>query len=319
MHTSPAELERNKAIVRSFKECQGTKDQDATMREIMAPNYNRIRGGLINLAENAEGQDFPPPGLFLRKALPDRVDAIEDIVAEGDRVAMRWHLNATHTGNLFGIPPTGRRIDIYEVGFFRVVEGKIVEGWFMCDELGLLIQLGRQMPKRKDGRRIVPHVTEDGHAADALIERVMARGTATQPDRNKLEVLRAKSSAAHAQRRPAGYVQSRSGFQHLHDYGRKNGLSPSGPNQAFLDRTDRIVRLLSEGDNVWTQFNLRGTHTQPFYDVAPTRKSCVVSEIGICRFAGGEWLEGWYFADELGLLLQLDALHVLEKLGCQPA
>ena len=45
----------------------------------------------------------------------------------------------------------------------------------------------------------------------------------------------------------------------------------------------------------------------------------VLSEIGICRFAGGEWLEGWYFADELGLLLQLDALHVLEKLGCQPA
>ena len=159
MHTSPAELEHNKAIVRSFKECQGTKDQDATMREIMAPNYNRIRGGLINLAENAEGQDFPPPGLFLRKALPDRVDAIEDIVAEGDRVAMRWRLNATHTGNLFGIPPTGRKIDIYEVGFFRVVEGKIVEGWFMCDELGLLIQLGRQrhVPIAKiNGRAVRP-------------------------------------------------------------------------------------------------------------------------------------------------------------------
>ena len=124
MTEANARLERNKAIVRSFKECQGTKDQDATMKEIMSPDYNRIRGGLINLAENAEGQDFPAPGLFLRKALPDRVDAIENIVAEGDRVAMLWRLNATHTGNLFGIPPTGKKIDIYEAGFFRVVDGK---------------------------------------------------------------------------------------------------------------------------------------------------------------------------------------------------
>ena len=71
MATSASHVERNKAIVRSFKECQGTKEQDATMSRIMAPDYNRIRGGLVNLAENAEGQDFPPPGLFLRKALPD--------------------------------------------------------------------------------------------------------------------------------------------------------------------------------------------------------------------------------------------------------
>src|ERR687886_465404 len=68
----------------------GPKDQDVTMREIMSPSYDRVRGGLVNLAENAEGQEFPVPGLFLRKALPDRVDVIENIVAEGDRVAMLW-------------------------------------------------------------------------------------------------------------------------------------------------------------------------------------------------------------------------------------
>ena len=318
MNPSPAELERNKAIVRSFKECQGTKDQDATMREIMAPTYNRVRGGLINLADNAEGQDFPAPGLFLRTALPDRVDVIEDIVAEGDRVAMIWRLNATHTGNLFGIPPTGRTIDIHEAGFFRVAEGKIVEGWFMCDELGLLMQLGRQMPKRKDGRVIAPHVTEEGASADAFIEKIMARGAALQPERNKLEILRSKSSTAQPQRKSANYVHPRSGFRHLHDYGRRNGLAPSGPNQAFPDRDDRIVRLVAEGDKVWTQFNLYGTHSRPFYDIEATNRRCVVSEVGICRFAGDEWVQGWYFADELGLLLQLDALRVLEKLGCVP-
>jgi predicted ester cyclase len=316
MATPVSQLERNKEIVRSFKECQGTKEQDTTLARIMAPDYNRIRGGLINLAENAEGQGFPAPGLFLRTALPDRVDVIEDIVAEGDRVAMLWRLNATHTGNLFGIPPTGKRIEIYEVGFFRVVDEKIVEGWFMCDELALLLQLGRQMPKRKDRRRVVPHVPDEGEEADTLVAQLTAAGVRTAEDRNKLEVARSKSKSQARERAPH-YVQKRWGFQHLREYGQANGFPQLGPHHAFPDREDRIVRLLSEGAKVWTRFNLRATNTESLYGVPATNKRCVVSEVGVCGFAGAEWTQGWYFADELGLLLQLDALHVLEKLGCE--
>jgi len=317
MATSASPVERNKAIVRSFKECQGTKEQDATLAKIMAPDYNRIRGGLVNLAENAEGQDFPAPGLFLRKALPDRVDVIENIVAEGDRVAMLWRLNATHTGNLFGIPPTGKRIDIYEAGFFRVVDGKIVEGWFMCDELGLLIQLGRQMPKRRSGRLVVPHVAHEGEEPDALIAQLTTQGIRSAQDRNKLEVARSKSKSQARERAPQ-YVQRRWGFQHLREFGRASGFPQLGPHHAFPDREDRIVRLISEGEQVWTRFNLHGTNTQSLFGISATGRKCVVSEVGICRFAGTDWIEGWYFADELGLLLQLNALQVLEKLGCEP-
>src|ERR1044072_9505798 len=104
------------------------------MKEIMSPQYKPIRGGSVHLAESAHGQGFPEPGLFLRKALPDRVDAIEDIVADGDRGTVIWRLQATYTDNFVGIPPTGKKIDILEIGFFRVVAGKIVEGWFMADE-----------------------------------------------------------------------------------------------------------------------------------------------------------------------------------------
>lgn len=311
-------LDRNKAIVRSFKECQGTKDQDATMREIMSPGYKRIRGGLVNLAENAHGQDFPEPGLFLRKALPDRVDAIEDIVAEGDRVGMIWRLQATHTGNLFGIPPTGKKIDIYEIGFFRVVDGKIVEGWFMADELGLLIQIGRPMRKRKDGRTIPPPVTDEGEDGDALVERLMAQGAATQQDRNKLKVARSKSKYKKPEDR-ASYTQKRWGLQHLRDYGQANGVMQFDPSHAFPGRNDRIATLLAEDDKVWMRFNLRGTNTRSFYGLPPTGKRCEMNEVGISRFSGDEWVKGWYLADGLGILLQLDALHMLEKLGCEPA
>ena len=112
MNTSVSTLESNKAAVRRFKESQGTSDQAAAMREILAPDYMRLRGGMANLADNARDQGFPGPGEFLRDAFPDRVDVIEDIIAEDDRVGMLWRLTGTHEGNLFGIPPTRRVIPV---------------------------------------------------------------------------------------------------------------------------------------------------------------------------------------------------------------
>jgi predicted ester cyclase len=69
---------------------------------------------------------------------------------------------------------------------------------------------------------------------------------------------------------------------------------------------------------VWMRFNLLGTNTQSFYGLPPTGKRCEMNEVGISRFTGDEWAEGWYLADGLGILLQLDALVLLEKLGCKP-
>ena len=156
MSGSVSQLERNKAAVRRLKESQGAQDEAAAIREILAPGYTRLRGGMSNLANNARGQGFPEPGAFLRGAFPDRADVIEDIIAEDDRVGMLLRFTGTHRGNLFGIPPTGRRIDIHEIGIFRLADGRITEGWFMADELGLLKQLGTQLPRRKDGGSIVP-------------------------------------------------------------------------------------------------------------------------------------------------------------------
>ena len=80
--------------------------------------------------------------MYLRTAFPDRVDIIEHVVAEGDTVGLLFRLTATHTGNLFGIPPTGRKVDVYEIALLRIVNGQMVEGWFMMDEAELLRQLG---------------------------------------------------------------------------------------------------------------------------------------------------------------------------------
>jgi predicted ester cyclase len=66
----------------------------------------------------------------------------QDQVVEGDRVATRLSYTATHTGNLQGIPPTGRRFTIQGMFFDRVVNGQVVERWGQFDTMGMMMQLG---------------------------------------------------------------------------------------------------------------------------------------------------------------------------------
>lgn len=305
-------LERNKAVALSFKKTQGTKEEAEVMREVLAPNYKRWRGGMENLAGNARDQGFPGGGSFLRGAFPDRVDIIEDVIADGDRVGLRFRLTGTHRGNLFGIAPTGRKVDVYEVAILRVTEGRITEGWFMADEAGLLKQLGAQLPPRRDGKLIAPPITDAGEDGDTLLARLQARRAASQEDRNKLVVAATKSSTPPQDYRAAGYKQLRQGLQHMRDYGIARGTAKFTPTFAFPDRRDHVLGLLAEGDKVWMQFNLRGTHTRSFYGLLPTNRRVEMPEIGVVRFAEGKWADAWYFGDELGILLQLGALHMLQ-------
>jgi predicted ester cyclase len=307
-------LERNKAVVRRFKEAQGTKQEADAIREVLSPDYKRRRGGIEHLAANARDQGFPGPGSYLRGAFPDRTDTIEDIIADGDRVGMLFRVRGTHRGNFFGIPPTDKPIDIHELGLFRLADGKITEAWFMADELGLLQQLGAKIPTRKDGQRIVPPVTGGGEDADQLVARWSATSylppglDSMKLRQHRIMVVSSKGSAPAASDRAADFKQTRVGFQHLRDYGNAHGVGSETITAALPDRRDRVDDVLAEGDKVWMRFRVAGTHGGRLYGLAPTGKRVEVPEVGIFRFADGKWKESWYFADELGLLLQLGAV-----------
>jgi len=78
----------------------------------------------------------------LHAAYSDLHLAIGDVIAEGDLVAARWTLTGVHTGDLFGLPPTGRRVRFLELGVFRFVDGKAAEIWWLPDRMAEMSQLG---------------------------------------------------------------------------------------------------------------------------------------------------------------------------------
>ena len=67
---------------------------------------------------------------------------IEDIIAEGDKVWIRTTVTGTHTGDWMGIAPTGMKFTEHQVWIYRIVEGKVVEGWDVDDDLDFHKQLG---------------------------------------------------------------------------------------------------------------------------------------------------------------------------------
>jgi steroid delta-isomerase-like uncharacterized protein len=99
------------------------------------------------------GHEMPPsipPGpegfkqfyTWLRSAFPDIRFTVEDIIAEDDKVVVRWTWRCTHTGEYMGIPATGKQATVTGIAIYRVENDKCVERWVQLDLFGLLKQLG---------------------------------------------------------------------------------------------------------------------------------------------------------------------------------
>ena len=77
-----------------------------------------------------------------RTAFPDIEDTVEDIVAEGDKVVVRWRSRGTHQGEFMGVAPTGRHVAFTGMRLFRIAGVVMAESWVNIDERGLQEQLG---------------------------------------------------------------------------------------------------------------------------------------------------------------------------------
>ncbi len=79
---------------------------------------------------------------MLSTSFPDQHIAIDDIIAEGDKVVVRSTFSGTQTGPLMGFPPTGKHCTQSQISIFYLANGKVSEYWFNADDLGMIRQLG---------------------------------------------------------------------------------------------------------------------------------------------------------------------------------
>jgi predicted ester cyclase len=130
-------LEENKLVVRRAYELSTTKDITALF-ELYDPGYiEHIPDGDQTLEQLKRGI----PTFFA--AFPDLTFTIEDMVAEGDRVAYRVTVRGTHTGGPYmGLPASGKKIETRNTSMKRIANGKLAESWGTLGALSMMRQLG---------------------------------------------------------------------------------------------------------------------------------------------------------------------------------
>ncbi len=129
---------RNEEIVRRWLE-QGFSSGDLSVADTVFAedfvNHTALPG-------QARGRDgFKRALVTLRAAFPDLKIRIDDLVCEGDRVAVRDEISGVHSGEFNGVKPTGRRVVVGRISFYKLVNGLITEHWAQLDMAGLMRQL----------------------------------------------------------------------------------------------------------------------------------------------------------------------------------
>jgi len=130
-------LEENKAIVRKMFEAIN-KQNMVSLDKLMEPDF-------VLHMHSKQTQGWKVGRQVVEdeiKAFPDLHVAIEDVIAEGDKVCVRLQETGTHRGKYHGLAPTGNKLSYTVVAIWRIVERKIVEGWIAYDQMDFLKQLG---------------------------------------------------------------------------------------------------------------------------------------------------------------------------------
>jgi C-1 hydroxylase len=127
--------EKNKAIIRSLYEADNKKDLDI-LDKLISPDFYDPSFNL----RGAENYKQFETAFF--KGFPDWIETIEDIIAEGDKVWVRFTATGTHMGEWLGLAPTGKKVTVKAVQIWRLVDGKVLAKDSIMDWGDAFIKLG---------------------------------------------------------------------------------------------------------------------------------------------------------------------------------
>jgi predicted ester cyclase len=119
--------EANKAFVRSYLEALSGKDKPRALQDqYIADSDDELKEHIV----------------FFEASFPHYALPIDDMIAEGDKVAAHLRFEGTHNGELLGIAPTGKDVSVPFIITYRLAGGKIVQHWMSFDRMALMEQLG---------------------------------------------------------------------------------------------------------------------------------------------------------------------------------
>jgi steroid delta-isomerase-like uncharacterized protein len=138
---SAAQETSNKATIRRLHDAikGGVELVSQTIDEIVEPDVS-FHAPVPTGATGTQALKQVWPVLL--RAFPDLHVAVEDVIAEGDKVVCRHTVTGTHQGEYMGLPPTGKFITYNEIFIFRFAGGRIAETWGVVDVLSQMRQLG---------------------------------------------------------------------------------------------------------------------------------------------------------------------------------
>lgn len=131
--------EANKAVFRRFHQevlLEGRLDAIDDLVDTHVVSHNPIPGQ----GAGAAGLKLAMAGF--RAAFPDLQSQMQDLIAEGDKVACRFTASATHRGEFLGLQPTGAHFTYEEMVMVRIRSGKITEHWAVADVVDMMVKMG---------------------------------------------------------------------------------------------------------------------------------------------------------------------------------
>ncbi len=290
--------EVNKEALRRINQEAWGQGRLAVVDELVAPDYV--------YHEAALGEIHGPEGLkqaimVFRTAYPDLQFIIEDMIAEGDLVAVRWSTSSTHQGELMGIPATGLKTTTLGINIARFgADGRVVEEWSSWDVMGLMQQLGVVAPPRSGAEAYIWGADSD------------VTGDAGDPALNRLLVTRIVSQFWNG-KDIAGLLETHSTEAIAH-----NPVIPASPldfhayRQACLEQLVAFPNLhvatdalIAEADKVVIRWTVTGTQSGALMGMPASGRAVEFKGVTIYRLADGKVVETWWAYDALGMVEQI--------------
>jgi predicted ester cyclase len=287
------------AMVRLYDE--SNKQNLAIFDELLHPDF--VSYGGAGFKDLYGAQAFKELYQSFLATFPDLYFIVDDLIAEGNRCAVRGTLGGTHSGNFMGIaPPTGKKTQWTGIAVFAFDDaGKVTARWQEWDGMAVMQQLGvvpapggyqprapAPTPPMVVGGRTTSEA-ENKATFKRFIEEVWNQGNLAMAD----EIFHPGATSPSAPQLPTGATgvrmiatMFRTAFPDFH--------------MEFLDEP------IADGDRIVARFRETGTHLGDLMGMPPTGKKVSFGEIGILRFEGGKVVESWYEVDMLGMMGQLN-------------